>query len=96
VSLCFVAAGHVAAAEPDRAAQLAAACASCHRLDGLHDGIPSIVGLDAERLIGMMRAYRSNERPSFIMHAVSLSFSTDEIAAIARYLAARRGDGAPR
>ena len=96
VSLFFPLVGQVSAAEPDRAAQIAATCASCHRLDGRGKGIPSIIGLDAEKLIGLMQAYRSSERPSPIMQAVSLSLSIDEIAAVARYLAAQRGEAKPQ
>jgi cytochrome c553 len=88
-SLFVAVADQVAAAEPDRGAQLAATCASCHRVDGRDKGIPSIVGLDAEKLAGMMQAFKSNERSSHIMHAVSLSLSDDEIAVVAHYLAAR-------
>jgi sulfide dehydrogenase cytochrome subunit len=35
-----------------------------------------------------MLAYRSSERPSHIMRAVALSLSDEEIATVARYLAA--------
>jgi cytochrome subunit of sulfide dehydrogenase len=96
LSLYFAVAGQVVAPEPDRGAQLAASCASCHRLDGHDVGIPPLAGSDAERLIDMMQAYRSNERPSLIMHAVSLSLSADEIQAVARYMAALHEEGAPR
>jgi cytochrome subunit of sulfide dehydrogenase len=96
VSLYVAVTGHVSAAESDRGAQLAATCASCHRLDGRYDGIPSIAGLDADELIGMMQAYKLSEGPSLIMHGVSLSLSADEIAAVARYLAAQRADSTPR
>lgn len=91
-SLFVVVAGRVATAGPDRGAELAAICASCHRLDGRAKGIPSIVGLDAEKLAGKMRAFRSNERSNHIMRAVSRSLSDDEIAAVAHYLAARGKD----
>jgi cytochrome subunit of sulfide dehydrogenase len=96
VSLCVPVADRVDAAESDRAAQIAATCASCHRLDGRDNGIPSIIGLDAGKLIGLMQAYRSNERPSHIMQAVSLSLSVDEIEGIARYLAAQGEERARR
>jgi cytochrome c553 len=87
--LFFAVADRLAAADSDRGAQLAATCASCHRLDGRDQGIPSIIGLDPEKLVGMMQAFKSDERSSHIMHTVSLSLSDDEIAAVARYLAAR-------
>jgi cytochrome subunit of sulfide dehydrogenase len=76
-------------ANDNRGAQLAAMCASCHRLDGRDKGIPAIVGLDKERLAGAIAAFKSGERSSQIMHAVALSLTDGEIAALAEYLAAR-------
>jgi sulfide dehydrogenase cytochrome subunit len=92
----FVAvADQVAAAEPDRGAQIAATCASCHRLDSRDKGIPSITGLDAEKLAGMMQAFESDATPNHIMRAVSLSLSDEEIAAVARFLAAQGKEATP-
>ncbi|SRR6266542_3053853 len=76
------------AADRDGGAQFAAMCASCHRLDGGDQGIPTIVGIGPEMLTRTMLAYRLSERPSHIMHAVALSLSDEEIATVARYLAA--------
>ena len=75
------------AANDNRGAQLAAM--SCHRLDGRGKGTPSIVGLDKERLAGAMAAFKSGVRSSQIMHAVALSLSDGEIAALADYLGAQ-------
>ena len=77
------------AANDNQGAQLAAMCTSCHRLDGRDKGIPSTAGLDKERLAGAMMAFKSGQRSSQIMHAVALSFSDGEIAALAEYLAAQ-------
>ena len=79
-SLVILIADRGTAADNDRGAQLAAICASCHRLDGRDKGIPSIVGMDKEKLAGAMAAFKSGERSSQIMHAVALSLSDDEIA----------------
>jgi sulfide dehydrogenase cytochrome subunit len=78
------------AADRDGGAQLAAMCASCHRLDGGDGGIPTILGMSPEMLTRSMLAYRSHERPSpsHIMRAIVLSLSDEEIATVARYLAA--------
>jgi cytochrome subunit of sulfide dehydrogenase len=76
------------AADRDDGAQLAAMCASCHRLDGGDDGIPTILGMSPEMLTHAMLAYRSRERPSHIMRAIALSLNDEEIATVARYLAA--------
>jgi len=77
------------AADQKRGAQLAAMCASCHRLDGRDKGIPSIVGLDKETFAGAMAAFKSGARASSIMRAVALSLSDAEIAILAEYLAAQ-------
>jgi cytochrome subunit of sulfide dehydrogenase len=87
VSLVILIADRGMAADKDRGAQLAAICASCHRLDGRDKGIPSIVGMDKEKFADTMTAFKSGERSSQIMHAVALSLSDDEIATLAEYLA---------
>jgi sulfide dehydrogenase cytochrome subunit len=79
-----------AAGENNRAAQLAAMCASCHRLDGRDHGIPSIIGLDKKKLVDTMEAFKSGKRSSQIMQVVARSLSTEEIAALADYLAGRQ------
>jgi cytochrome subunit of sulfide dehydrogenase len=42
-----------------------------------------------------MLAYRSSERPSHIMHAIALSLSDQEIASVARFLAAQDKKATP-
>jgi cytochrome c553 len=71
-------------------AELAATCAACHRLDGLDQGIPSIIGLDASKLIDMMAAFKSGKRASQIMEVVARSLSEEETVTVARYLATRQ------
>ncbi|RUV28163.1 MULTISPECIES: c-type cytochrome [unclassified Mesorhizobium] len=78
-----------AAEEADQGAQLAATCASCHRLDGGGAIIPSIIGLGEERLTNALLAYRASESPNHIMHAIALSLNDEEIASVARYVAAQ-------
>ncbi|RUV67426.1 MAG: c-type cytochrome [Mesorhizobium sp.] len=80
------------AAGADQGAQLAATCASCHRLDGHDRGIPPIIGLGEERLTSALLAYRASQSPSHIMHAIALSLSDEEIASVARYVAARESN----
>ena len=77
------------AADNERGAQLAAMCASCHRLDGRDKGIPAIVGMDKEKLAEAMAAFKSGARSSSIMHAVALQLSDAETATLAEYLAVR-------
>lgn len=77
-----------AAAENDRGRQLAAACASCHRLDGRDTDIPSIIGLDEDKFVSVMRSFKSGGRS--IMQTIALSLSDEEIAILAHYFAAQR------
>jgi cytochrome c553 len=93
LSAVVLLASQPATADSDQGARLAATCASCHRLDGRDDGIPSVVGQDAEDLTRKMQAFKSGEQPSMIMHAVALTLSDEEVAILARYLA-EQGKGA--
>jgi cytochrome c553 len=77
------------AADDSRGAQLAAICASCHRIDGRDKGIPSIVGLNQKQFADVMAAFKSGARSSQIMHAIALSLSDGEVATLAEYLTAR-------
>lgn len=83
----------VATADTSQGAQLAASCTSCHRLDGRDEGIPTIVGQDAESLARTMQAFKSGERPGMIMHAVALTLTDEEIASVSRYLAEQGKEG---
>lgn len=83
----------IAAADSDQGAQLAASCSSCHRLDGRDEGIPTIVGRDAESVARTMQAFKSGERPGMIMHAVALTLTNEEIATVSRYLAEQKPEG---
>ena len=87
--MLVLAANRGMAKDDSRGAQLAAICASCHRLDGHDKGIPSIVGLDQKEFVDVMAAFKSGQRSSQIMHAIALSLSDGEIVALAAYLAAQ-------
>jgi cytochrome subunit of sulfide dehydrogenase len=80
------------AVEADKGARLASICASCHDPSGTDRGIPSIVGLDEKQIIEAMLRYRESEAPSIVMHAIALSLSEEEIASVARFLAAEGKD----
>jgi len=82
-----------AAAGQERGAQLAAMCASCHRLDGRDQGIPSIIGMEKQTFIDAMAAFKSGARSNSMMHAVALQLSDAEIATLAAYLGARVKEG---
>jgi sulfide dehydrogenase cytochrome subunit len=84
------------ASDEEQGAELAATCAACHGPAGTAQGIPSLAGLDERRIIDAMAAYKTNERPDHIMHAVALSLSDDEIKRVARYLAQHQTEAKPK
>ena len=49
---------------------LAQECTSCHRIDGVENGIPSIVGWDADRFVATIEFYRMGERTNPVMVSV--------------------------
>ncbi len=75
-----------ARAASDHAAQLAASCQSCHRLDRNEGGIPALIGRDGNSIAAALMAYRADDRRSHIMHAVALSLTSEEITLVAHYL----------
>lgn len=78
----------VVAADDGMGARVATLCASCHRLDGRHTGVPPVIIWEPEEIVEKMLAFRANERANRVMRAVSLSLSDDEILAVADHLAA--------
>ena len=64
---------------------LAQECTGCHRLDGVDNGIPSIIGWDAERFIVTLKFYQTGERPNPVMVSVAKSLDEDQLAALAAY-----------
>lgn len=66
---------------------LALDCASCHRLDGVENGIPSINGWTSERLAAVLEAYRSGERRNPVMGSVARTLSPEQVEALGAYTA---------
>ncbi|WP_407353965.1 c-type cytochrome [Luteimonas sp. R10] len=81
----------VAAVSPAPAAQPgppgASSCSGCHAPTGAGDGIPGLEGLDAERIVADMRAFRSGEREATVMDRIARGFTEEETRAIAEWLA---------
>ncbi|NLS07523.1 cytochrome C [Rhizobium sp. P32RR-XVIII] len=82
-----------ATAEVSEGAQIAATCVSCHDQDKRGQSIPSITALDERAIINAMLAFRASASPSHVMHAVALSLTDGELAAVARYLAEKAKGG---
>jgi cytochrome c len=64
---------------------LAQECSGCHRIDGIDNGIPSIVGWDAERFVATLKFYKTGERKNPVMVSVAGSLDDEQFAALAAY-----------
>ena len=67
---------------------LAQECTGCHRIDGVDNGIPSIVGWDAEQFARTLAFYRTGDRTNPVMVSVARSLDPDQVRALAAYYAA--------
>lgn len=66
---------------------LAQECTGCHRLDGIDNGIPSIVGWDTKTLRQTMEFYQTGSRTNPTMVSVARSLDEEQLAAVAAYFA---------
>jgi cytochrome c553 len=66
---------------------LAQECTSCHRIDGIDNGIPSIVGWSPESFIATIGFYRSGSRTNPVMVSVAGSLDDRQIDALAAFFA---------
>jgi cytochrome c553 len=64
---------------------LAQECTGCHRIDGVDNGIPSILGWDAEQFVTTMRFYQAGQRTNSVMVSVAKSLDAEQLAALAAY-----------
>jgi len=66
---------------------LAGECVTCHSADGADEGIPNIIGVDAEGFAYMMHAYRKKELENSVMQLVAGRLDDEQIASLAVYFA---------
>jgi cytochrome c len=66
---------------------LAQECTGCHRTDGVDNGIPSIVGWDADQFARTIAFYRTGERTNPVMVSVVSSLDPEQVRALAAYYA---------
>jgi cytochrome c553 len=86
--------GAAAAQDGDRhAIYLAGTCAACHAGANAEQAIPGLRGKDAEAFVAAIHDYRSGQRKSQIMAAVTASLSDEDIALLARHFATLGQDG---
>jgi len=79
------------AAEGDRlkayGRNLAQECTGCHRIDGIDNGIPSIIGWKADTFIATLKFYQSGARTNPVMVSVANSLDDRQLEALATYFA---------
>lgn len=76
------------AADPKQLAygkHLSGECTSCHRIDGIDNGIPSITGWDLGEFVQTMTWYKDGARDNQAMRSVAQSLDDDQIEALATY-----------
>ncbi len=66
---------------------LARECTSCHRVDGVDNGIPSIVGWPPNSFVATMKFYRDGSRTNPVMMSVASSLSEEQVQALAAFFA---------
>jgi len=64
---------------------LSGECVTCHRATGAAEGIPSIIGLEAEGFVAIMRSYRAKELDNPVMQIVAGRLDDEQIASLAVY-----------
>jgi cytochrome c553 len=66
---------------------LAQECTGCHRIDGIDNGIPSIVGWKADTFIATLKFYQNGARTNPVMVSVASSLNDRQLEALATYFA---------
>lgn len=78
------------AADPNLARNLAATCASCHGTSGRSlGGMESLAGEDKNKLLGKLKEFRSDAKPTTIMDQISKGYSEEQLDLIAGWFSAQ-------
>ena len=64
---------------------LAGECTGCHRIDGVDNGVPSIIGWPTDDFVATMKYYNSGARDNPVMKSVVGSLDDAQLAALAAY-----------
>ena len=64
---------------------LAQECTGCHRIDGVDNGIPSIIGWPAHEFVTTLKFYQEGARVNPVMVSVAKSLNEDQVKALALY-----------
>jgi cytochrome c len=88
LALSYLASPTTSLADPQKIGygkHLARECTSCHRIDGVDNGIPSITGWDLGEFVQTMTWYKDGARDNQAMRSVAQSLDDDQIEALATY-----------
>jgi cytochrome c len=66
---------------------LSGECTSCHRIDGVDNGVPSITGWPPADFVATMKFYSTGARDNPVMKSVAGSLDDQQLAALATYFA---------
>ena len=78
-------------ADDTAARSLAATCTGCHGPNGVSQGgIPSLAGLDKQRIVTLVQEFRDGRRPSTVMQQHAKGYTDQQIEAIAAWFAAQK------
>jgi cytochrome c553 len=70
---------------------LAANCTGCHGTNGVSaGGIPTLAGVDKDRLAGLLREFRDGKRPATVMHQHAKGYTDEQIDAVTAWFAAQK------
>jgi cytochrome c553 len=89
---CALALAALGAYAEDKAARsIAATCTGCHGTNGVSaGGMPTLAGVEAERIAGLMREFRDGKRPATVMHQHAKGYTDEQIDAVAAWFAAQK------
>ena len=60
-------------------------CTSCHRVDGIDNGIPPIAGWPVEVFMRTLKSFQEGQRTNPVMVSVAKSLDYDQVRALALY-----------
>jgi sulfide dehydrogenase cytochrome subunit len=70
---------------------IAGNCTGCHGTNGVSaGGMPSLAGVDKDRIAGLMREFRDGKRPATVMHQHAKGYTDEQIDAVAAWFAAQK------
>lgn len=89
-----------AEARPDgrpSALLIAQNCGTCHGLEGrvFTESMPPLAGMNREKFVAAMIAFRDDQRPATIMDRLAKAFTEDDFQAMADYYAALPAEPLP-